>query len=97
MEESGSSPHTRGLRGRGFQESVSYGIIPAYAGPTSTTETGLRSCWDHPRIRGAYRDCILLFNCLEGSSPHTRGLPRLDSSEDIRVRIIPAYAGPTPF
>ena len=73
------------------------GIIPAYAGPTSLKILFRAIVGDHPRIRGAYSamDCRCALRL--GSSPHTRGLLIRIFSETILKRIIPAYAGPTPF
>ena len=74
--DSGSSPHTRGLRhprggvrGRG-------GIIPAHAGFTPALSSSRPCRRDHPRTRGVYKRQQLRPRPMGGSSPHTRGLPR---------------------
>ena len=91
----GSSPHTRGalrvLDGLAFEQ----GIIPAYAGSTTTKLP--RECMrsDHPRIRGEHSASWLAAVPPFGSSPHTRGAPSLPRGISIRRRIIPAYAGST--
>ena len=51
----GSSPHTRGAPTSTVPTLPWRRIIPAYAGSTSLTSLVMRSCWDHPRIRGEHR------------------------------------------
>ena len=50
----GSSPHARGLRGRGPCGLDRPGIIPACAGFTGTRARRRRRASDHPRMRGVY-------------------------------------------
>ena len=50
----GSSPHTRGARGRDRRRGLPGGIIPAYAGSTAPRRTGRFGRTDHPRIRGEH-------------------------------------------
>ena len=50
----GSSPHTRGARVRVIVEQSVVGIIPAYAGSTSTVRKPASTATDHPRIRGEH-------------------------------------------
>ena len=50
----GSSPHTRGALSVGTPDSLLGGIIPAYAGSTSTTSSSAVMAGDHPRIRGEH-------------------------------------------
>ena len=50
----GSSPHTRGARSCRVRLGVQGGIIPAYAGSTSTQRLRPCSRRDHPRIRGEH-------------------------------------------
>ena len=54
LPQVGSSPHTRGARGKIPRLSRISGIIPAYAGSTHpyAADDGLE--WDHPRIRGEH-------------------------------------------
>ena len=50
-----------------------YGIIPAYAGNT-TSSTALALCpWDHPRVCGEHLNPGTLFSPDKGSSPRMRG------------------------
>ena len=72
-----------------------HGIIPAYAGSTSTAQPTVPASKDHPRIRGEHGDGELAALREIGSSPHTRGArPGIPSHRE-GVRIIPAYAGST--
>ena len=91
----GSSPHTRGAPLDVQAGLTRGGIIPAYAGSTSTMP-GMRPVRpDHPRIRGEHLSVPGAFPLLYGSSPHTRGA-HVGGRRRRRVkRIIPAYAGST--
>ena len=51
---SGSSPLTRGARGRDSQDPAELGIIPAYAGSTPAASRPPRGARDHPRLRGEH-------------------------------------------
>ena len=91
----GSSPHTRGAPAGRSCAWEPTGIIPAYAGSTTSRArmTGPRT--DHPRIRGEHglhppHPCGTV-----GSSPHTRGALTRHILSVCGTRIIPAYAGST--
>ena len=91
----GSSPHTRGAPRLVDGVEGKQGIIPAYAGSTSSNTVSCHQAKDHPRIRGEHysHECELPDS--HGSSPHTRGaLPDVHGRHR-RARIIPAYAGST--
>ena len=91
----GSSPHTRGARGRYRRLVWGLRIIPAYAGSTCRGG-GSASCrGDHPRIRGEHASATASSCKSPGSSPHTRGAPTMAALVVAAVRIIPAYAGST--
>ena len=91
----GSSPHTRGAPADGDVQPVFPGIIPAYAGSTSTASNKSSRPRDHPRIRGEHSPCLRARTIATGSSPHTRGA-RDEAHCWVRVGwIIPAYAGST--
>ena len=91
----GSSPHTRGaLQPFDLAEDV-VGIIPAYAGSTSTNSWRGRSSTDHPRIRGEHPESDAGALPVGGSSPHTRGAQPHEAASREMKRIIPAYAGST--
>ena len=92
----GSSPHTRGARSPRRMCSSPPGIIPAYAGSTTTANGCMAACWDHPRIRGEHNANLPFSPSSSGSSPHTRGAPCVRSHLRLCIGIIPAYAGSTP-
>ena len=69
----GSSPHTRGAPVGVSRGTARAGIIPAYAGSTSTGSCRHSRKPDHPRIRGEHKDRGSRVAFFEGSSPHTRG------------------------
>ena len=77
----GSSPHTRGARGRVCRHWGPGRIIPAYAGSTPCPEPPQRLQADHPRIRGEHFRPVEHFAPGPGSSPHTRGAPRAELYE----------------
>ena len=91
----GSSPHTRGAREFVCEGLVALGIIPAYAGCTSRPRRGRSRSADHPRIRGVHRGASDEHEHDPGSSPHTRGAPRVSGFPRDVSGIIPAYAGCT--
>ena len=72
----GSSPHTRGARIGSAAPATSVGIIPAYAGSTTTNAPYHLAGADHPRIRGEHEPNTNDAQSEAGSSPHTRGAPR---------------------
>ena len=69
----GSSPHTRGAPSEITAVSLRNGIIPAYAGSTSTIGPTPTTAADHPRIRGEHLPKPPAKTGSVGSSPHTRG------------------------
>ena len=91
----GSSPHTRGARGRRRVLAPASGIIPAYAGSTTVRRVGAAKSPDHPRIRGEHPWTPFAPSPYAGSSPHTRGAPIFPDPSLGYRRIIPAYAGST--
>ena len=93
----GSSPHARGPLSLWLSVHRNFRIIPACAGSTRIAHRDPRGLEDHPRMRGVHIHISRNGKAVMGSSPHARGPPRLESSEDIRARIIPACAGSTAF
>ena len=91
----GSSPHTRGAPVVFEHHGIAHGIIPACAGSTREHPSLSAINWDHPRIRGEHSPRTGKPVANQGSSPHTRGAPRLDRERAARRGIIPAYAGST--
>ena len=73
----GSSPHTRGAPTAPISRRRHSGIIPAYAGSTPCGTRILTVDRDHPRIRGEHGIPKIRATEMTGSSPHTRGAPRL--------------------
>ena len=73
------------------------GIIPAYAGSTAHRRYPASPPTDHPRIRGEHCEKRHIFYRHLGSSPHTRGAPVRSDVRSSGARIIPAYAGSTPY
>ena len=74
-EDMGSSPHMRGTRYLRRTTSAASGIIPAYAGNTSSTRLRARPHRDHPRICGEHAIGNPAYAVILGSSPHMRGTP----------------------
>ena len=94
--EHGSSPHTRGALQALEARNQDIGIIPAYAGSTTSSPPPAHGHGDHPRIRGEHPDAERHQPKGNGSSPHTRGAHQERFQHGQRWRIIPAYAGSTP-
>ena len=93
--QKGSPPHTRGILYVSVGGVVVAGITPAHAGNTSCMRGRERYRRDHPRTRGEY----VLFICVEfnvqGSPPHTRGIPDQLFHRFRELGITPAHAGNT--
>ena len=91
----GSSPLSRGIRGRCEIDDGCHGIIPALAGNTSGRSSNPGTSPDHPRSRGEYPGSIAYPAGSYGSSPLSRGIliPAIDGV--VEVGIIPALAGNT--
>ena len=49
------------------------GIIPAYAGLTTSATSASAASWDHPRVCGAHIQVKFRFVVQLGSSPRMRG------------------------
>ena len=92
---SGSSPLSRGIRYLNSRLDRILRIIPALAGNTQRFWHEYRSGGDHPRSRGEYE--YLFHPRIEhpGSSPLSRGIPRIQRRAECCLRIIPALAGNT--
>ena len=71
---SGSSPLARGLPRLSNRRTLNYRIIPARAGFTGPFLYVVLNLSDHPRSRGVYLVCLIVFDCVWGSSPLARGL-----------------------
>ena len=91
----GSSPRMRGALGLVRDELHDGGIIPAYAGSTSTPHSSCHRAWDHPRVCGEHEASDFEYQVSEGSSPRMRGALQSLATGLEKSRIIPAYAGST--
>ena len=91
----GSSPLTRGKRGRGLGVHWSVRLIPAHAGKTGNGVVGCHGVGAHPRSRGENPKHPNPGQQARGSSPLTRGkLPRPPPTL-VSEWLIPAHAGKT--
>ena len=94
-DPSGSSPLSRGIHERWWEQNGQGGIIPALAGNTAHAPPRARHRRDHPRSRGEYPALRGRVPRIQGSSPLSRGI-REGSAQDLcRGGIIPALAGNT--
>ena len=91
----GSSPLTRGKQSRKASLNPTDRLIPAHAGKTWLM--ALFSCQTraHPRSRGENGRPIASHARNTGSSPLTRGKPKLRVDRVTDARLIPAHAGKT--
>ena len=70
-------------------------FIPAHAGNTLARLVAGSSQSVHPRTRGEHNLPIPGAKVRDGSSPHTRGTPRIRKLITYGSRFIPAHAGNT--
>ena len=91
----GSSPLTRGKRGRREPTRWVQRIIPAHAGKTPRALPDLQAAGDHPRSRGENARRARKHVNFTGSSPLTRGKQLCEGGRAGCVGIIPAHAGKT--
>ena len=95
IAQKGSSPLTRGAQDSQEMRSALLGLIPAYAGSTSSAQTAIAPDRAHPRLRGEHGAPAGPTGPRMGSSPLTRGAPGDPQPFDDANRLIPAYAGST--
>ena len=92
-QKAGSPPP---MRGKAYQHMLSppfYRITPAYAGKRFSLARLKVSHWDHPRLcgeKGKKQTATLL---KQGSPPPMRGKVHHYSTDNLLMRITPAYAG----
>ena len=91
----GSSPLVRGQHQRIQMLGITGRIIPARAGPTRFRGLDTLACTDHPRSCGANRVTAPTSSSSFGSSPLVRGQRIRRCRSSLKLRIIPARAGPT--
>ena len=95
VSTAGSSPRMRGTPPWSPRSRGRAGIIPAYAGNTSSGQVLDLTYRDHPRVCGEHLEPSPVQNSTAGSSPRMRGTP-VSLSSIVNTRgIIPAYAGNT--
>ena len=93
VDDSETSPHTRGKRACGYSTRCSDGNIPAYAGKAVVILKLQRTCKKHPRIRGESPGRARNESTIWETSPHTRGKQVKPTLTRPHARNIPAYAG----
>ena len=91
----GSSPLTRGKRIVSSARVIVIGLIPAHAGKTDRSGIARKDTGAHPRSRGENTIRLRHAASTSGSSPLTRGKPRVRHGAGRRGGLIPAHAGKT--
>ena len=91
----GSSPLTRGKRRERPLSRSTPGLIPAHAGKTSRSSPSSQASRAHPRSRGENAASTAARKVSLGSSPLTRGKPRIGHDGRNLEGLIPAHAGKT--
>ena len=71
------------------------GITPAYAGKTHQENHFRYQTRDHPRVCGKDPSTRRHVENIRGSPPRMRERLRIDSKDEVRGGITPAYAGKT--
>ena len=92
---SGSSPHTWGIRDRTCEQYQPRRFIPTYVGHTRLWFNCNPGPPVHPHIRGAYHFGSKQILLDHGSSPHTWGILRNIIPGGKILRFIPTYVGHT--
>ena len=91
----GSSPLTRGAHNSTLLSNVHNRLIPAHAGSTIKAFDFHSHYQAHPRSRGEHSNLTTITHFVPGSSPLTRGAPRVSIWARVWMRLIPAHAGST--
>ena len=91
----GSSPLTRGKRSYSCEGLLAPGLIPAHAGKTLGRRPTTPARRAHPRSRGENTPEDRARLRIQGSSPLTRGKPRIARVARLPGGLIPAHAGKT--
>ena len=92
---SGSSPR---VRGKLYQHSETFrngGLIPAYAGKTSSRSRSCSQQRAHPRVCGENGQCLIVCAPFTGSSPRVRGKLERLNDDATAAGLIPTCAGKT--
>ena len=95
VARAGSSPLTRGKRGRKVARLKWQGLIPAHAGKTVEPRQAGTPARAHPRSRGENHKVRPIRRADLGSSPLTRGKRQVDRKTARARGLIPAHAGKT--
>ncbi len=85
----------RGLPASPQTEEGHQPLVPAHAGVTRRLAESGRGRQARPRTCGGYPCAIRFRETPECSSPHMRGLPALNASDNIAGNLVPAHAGVT--
>ena len=93
--DKGSSPLTRGKRRGTNRVLPEHRLIPAHAGKTAIPQGHGRARQAHPRSRGENFASMVIVPSWFGSSPLTRGKPRVGNNRRDVDGLIPAHAGKT--
>ena len=93
----GSSPPVRGAPWKVERVERLFGLIPACAGSTERACCCCVACWAHPRLCGEHYSGTGEGCAHSGSSPPVRGARENLKGGAIRVGLIPACAGSTPY
>ena len=91
----GSSPRMRGKLGTPQTGQRAPGLIPAYAGKTTSILGFVQGAWAHPRVCGENFVAVDAGGLGEGSSPRMRGKLHRPTRNGQAPGLIPAYAGKT--
>ena len=94
-ETSGSPPLARGVQPLEISAKAKVRITPACAGSTLAILLLRYLSWDHPRLRGEYRQSHIHTAAYPGSPPLARGVPSSDDCDLVQEGITPACAGST--
>ncbi len=92
---SGSSPHTWGILVNRHLQEIRVRFIPTYVGHTGINIEVHARRPVHPHIRGAYFSLTSPGKSLAGSSPHTWGIRKTQTTGPTNRRFIPTYVGHT--
>ena len=91
----GSPPHTWGIPGYRHVRHRPTRITPTYMGNTCRKSWYTYLVRDHPHIHGEYGFIQQHFAIVEGSPPHTWGIPKESLTNAGMDRITPTYMGNT--
>ncbi len=93
----GSSPRGRGTPVDDTGQVGKQRVIPAWAGNTGLRATFPTAASGHPRVGGEHKGWLPLATTPRGSSPRGRGTHFDRDALALPHRVIPAWAGNTPF